>query len=245
MWASSFAFLSQQPATASGFSPSFILPSLFLSGDSVSTLSLLKLRIRLILDVRVESPLRKQYAEAANDILMLDVEYCQGYKAPTLTAKASKVLSSNEEAVELLRKLVLDTELLEGPRFLVISIPANDHEKFQIAKYFDPTSQFIDVAIQNGSAVLVHCAAGVSRSPTIVAAFLCRRFRMDSDSVLSFLRKRRPMVCPNTGFVDQLRTWSLQQMHDFSEVSVSEPVVEVPFEIFEQRTQERIEKFSC
>jgi protein-tyrosine phosphatase len=210
MWSGTpLEILQRQRPTTLGLSPSFILPSLFLSGDSVSAVALQRQGVRLIIDARVESPLRQVCAPPSADVLMLDTEFRQGYKYPQLTSQKVSVLTSMENAKILLRELILDTENLEGTRFVVFSFPAHDHESFQIIKYFEASSAIIDFALGLGAGVLVHCAAGVSRSPSIIAAFLCQKFKIQSEAAIALLRQKRPMVNPNAGCRDQLQKWSL------------------------------------
>jgi hypothetical protein len=56
-------------------------------------------------------------------------------------------------------------------------------------------------------AVVVHCLAGISRSSTIVAAYLMKRSRTSADGAVAFLTEARPVVQPNTGFLAQLSVW--------------------------------------
>jgi protein-tyrosine phosphatase len=55
--------------------------------------------------------------------------------------------------------------------------------------------------------VLVHCQAGVSRSVTIVAAYLMKENRIDYVSSLDLIRSKRPQICPNKGFLKQLKQY--------------------------------------
>lgn len=64
---------------------------------------------------------------------------------------------------------------------------------------------FIHEALQRGGRCLVHCAAGVSRSATIVLAFLLLHGeRMDLRSALVHLHRCRPAIWPNDGFMSAL-----------------------------------------
>lgn len=53
--------------------------------------------------------------------------------------------------------------------------------------------------------VLVHCAAGVSRSGAMVVAYLMYTYDLDVDEALARVRKARPCVRPNNSFARQLR----------------------------------------
>ncbi|CAK9780791.1 unnamed protein product [Cutaneotrichosporon oleaginosum] len=58
-------------------------------------------------------------------------------------------------------------------------------------------------------AVLVHCQAGMSRSATVVAAYLMRHRRLDPVEAVSFLREKRPVVDPSDTFWHQLGLYYL------------------------------------
>ena len=84
--------------------------------------------------------------------------------------------------------------------------PALDSETYDLSKYFEDSFKFIDEALKNGG-VLVHCAAGISRSSAIVIAYLMKKKKWTVDEAYRFVKKRRSVICPNSGFVRQLRNY--------------------------------------
>ncbi|EFC40883.1 predicted protein [Naegleria gruberi] len=59
-------------------------------------------------------------------------------------------------------------------KYMKVEIDDNAYQ--DISKHFDATFEFISNSIENeGKAVLVHCQAGISRSSTIVIAYLMRK----------------------------------------------------------------------
>jgi protein-tyrosine phosphatase len=77
-----------------------------------------------------------------------------------------------------------------------------------ISRYFEPTAQFLDVAQQRGP-TLVHCAMGVSRSASILLYWLMTRYFEGSlQRAMSFLREKRPIINPNSGYMMQLENVS-------------------------------------
>lgn len=83
---------------------------------------------------------------------------------------------------------------------------ALDYEYYDISKHFETCCKLIDEALQKGS-VLVHCAAGVSRSATVVIAYLMRKNAWSLSQALKFVKEKRSVVFPNPGFMRQLRLW--------------------------------------
>ncbi|KLO18102.1 hypothetical protein SCHPADRAFT_867237 [Schizopora paradoxa] len=56
--------------------------------------------------------------------------------------------------------------------------------------------------------VLVHCVMGISRSATVVCAYLMATRRFSPAQALAFVRRRRPQVHPNYGFYRQLAVFA-------------------------------------
>ncbi|GAW00049.1 dual specificity [Lentinula edodes] len=56
----------------------------------------------------------------------------------------------------------------------------------------------------NGGKVLVHCVMGVSRSATVLSAYLMQSRKLNPSQALELIRTRRPCVQPNYGFLKQL-----------------------------------------
>jgi hypothetical protein len=67
--------------------------------------------------------------------------------------------------------------------------------------------KFIDRNRQAGRAVFVHCAAGNSRAPFVVAAYLMARDGSTRDDALAAIRKTRPEIHPNMAFMARLLEW--------------------------------------
>jgi len=56
--------------------------------------------------------------------------------------------------------------------------------------------------------VLVHCKYGISRSATMLIAYLMRRYHWQRDKALEYVKAKRGSVRPNRGFLEQLKLWS-------------------------------------
>ncbi|XP_062391793.1 uncharacterized protein si:dkey-175m17.7 [Sardina pilchardus] len=93
----------------------------------------------------------------------------------------------------------LDTGLVRYKR-----LPATDNSKQNLRQYFEEVFEFIEEAHQGGRGVLVHCQAGVSRSATMVIAYLMKHTLMTMTDAYKYVRGRRPVVSPNLNFMGQL-----------------------------------------
>ncbi|OAX39245.1 phosphatases II, partial [Rhizopogon vinicolor AM-OR11-026] len=80
-----------------------------------------------------------------------------------------------------------------------------DKDMSSIYTATDKANQVITDARDCGGKVLVHCVAGVSRSPTIIAAYLVVKCSMSLKDALGLLVRARPAVCPRPGFIAQLK----------------------------------------
>lgn len=88
-----------------------------------------------------------------------------------------------------------------GIQFL--GFPAFDTFNFDLSRYFHQAADFIHNAIESGGKVLVHCHAGISRSATIVAAYLMIKRHMSAQEAIRTIRVGRS-IRPNGGFLQQL-----------------------------------------
>ena len=78
----------------------------------------------------------------------------------------------------------------------------DDSIQQNIIKYFGECLNFI----KGEENILVHCAAGSSRSATIVIAYLMwKNKEMTFEKVFNYVKEKRPVVNPNLAFQDQLQ----------------------------------------
>ena len=59
------------------------------------------------------------------------------------------------------------------------------------------------------SRILVHCTMGVSRSSTIVCAYLMKSRGISVQAALDMVKEKRQGVRPNPGFIKQLGEWEV------------------------------------
>lgn len=79
----------------------------------------------------------------------------------------------------------------------------------ELAGHLPSTTSFIMDALRNPEArILVHCAEGVSRSVSVVAAYLMAQFGWTPIEALQYIRSKRRVANPNFGFIQQLHEYS-------------------------------------
>jgi protein-tyrosine phosphatase len=82
----------------------------------------------------------------------------------------------------------------------------DDDEDEKISDYFFKVHSIISKAIEENKNIVVHCAAGMSRSPTLVIAYLMIENKWKYEEAYSYVKNRRPLTEPNIGFVKQLKS---------------------------------------
>ncbi|KAG7267172.1 hypothetical protein CRUP_008993 [Coryphaenoides rupestris] len=83
-------------------------------------------------------------------------------------------------------------------------LPATDSNKQNLRQYFEEAFEFIEEAQRSGLGLLIHCQAGVSRSATMVIAYLMKHTWMTMTDAYKFVKARRPIISPNLNFMGQL-----------------------------------------
>lgn len=83
-------------------------------------------------------------------------------------------------------------------------IPVEDTEAERLLPFFHTANAFIDECREKGGCVLVHCLAGVSRSPTVVTAYIMHYLQKPWSEAYEFVKTKRPIIDPNFNFMAQL-----------------------------------------
>lgn len=83
-------------------------------------------------------------------------------------------------------------------------VHVNDDDWVTMSNYFDECIEFINNSIMKREKILVHCNRGMSRSVTMVLAYLMRIHNMSLDTALNIVQSKRSIANPNGGFRNQL-----------------------------------------
>jgi len=82
-----------------------------------------------------------------------------------------------------------------------------DRKDVDISEHFEPAFKFIEEAKESNSAVVVHCQVGISRSATIVIAYLMKTLEYTLAQAFDHVRDCRPIIKPNSGFMRVLKRY--------------------------------------
>jgi len=89
-------------------------------------------------------------------------------------------------------------------QFQYLKLDLDDTADFDISGHFDRAVSFIEEAKLSASNVLVHCQQGISRSASMVIAYLIAKENMSLKDALALVKNKRQIVNPNVGFMSHL-----------------------------------------
>jgi len=89
--------------------------------------------------------------------------------------------------------------------FDYLCVPLLDYRSEDLTPFINKVIDEIEKMRISKKKVLVHCMMGVSRSGSMVIAYLMKYRKMSYDAALKFVKRKRSKVCPNEAFEKQLR----------------------------------------
>ena len=103
-----------------------------------------------------------------------------------------------EEEIEIDRDL--------SREFTIVRYPLPDHKKNQPPLISDITNA-LDIlsSFDSNNPILVHCFAGIERSPLICAGWLIRKFGYNIYEALDYVKQSHPPACPLDYQIEVLR----------------------------------------
>ncbi|XP_021957946.1 dual specificity protein phosphatase 14 [Folsomia candida] len=85
-----------------------------------------------------------------------------------------------------------------------MKIQLDDSPYANLSYYFDRVADKVDEVRRKGGRIVIHCVAGVSRSATLIIAYLIKYKKMTLRQAYNFVKARRCCIRPNVGFFRQL-----------------------------------------
>lgn len=95
-------------------------------------------------------------------------------------------------------------------KYYMINI--NDESSANIFQFFHPSIEFIKQALNHNnenklSKILIHCQMGISRSATILVAYIMSELNVSFSIAHSIVKRARGFISINEGFINQLIEW--------------------------------------
>lgn len=142
-------------------------------------------------------------------MFMTSIDYCF---LPEIDQITDKIYLGNYDAARMKEMLKMrnithimavgkSLEALYPDEFAYLVVPVMDRKNENIAFYFKQCFEFID----NAEKIYIHCQAGVSRSATVVIAYLMWKMKMKYRDAHKYVLTKRRIISPNEGFVKQLK----------------------------------------
>ena len=104
----------------------------------------------------------------------------------------------------------------DGFKHKTIAIMDVSHQN--IIQYFGECIYFI----KGNENILVHCSGGISRSATIVIAYIMWKNKMKYEEAFQYVKNKRSVVWPNPGFKEQLKIFEkllITNNYDISKIN--------------------------
>lgn len=95
--------------------------------------------------------------------------------------------------------------MIEGVTYK--NIPILDSWNQNLIQHFESAFEFIDMAKENNGIVLIHCVAGISRSPSITIAYIMKEKGWSLSRAYAFVKDKRPSISPNLDFIGELQLY--------------------------------------
>ncbi|XP_028988770.1 dual specificity protein phosphatase 22-B isoform X1 [Betta splendens] len=96
-----------------------------------------------------------------------------------------------------------------------LCITAADLPTQNLTQHFKQSIMFMHESRLKGEGCLVHCLAGVSRSVTLVVAYIMTVTGLGWQQALAAVKAARPCAGPNVGFQQQLQDFEATQAAEF------------------------------
>lgn len=88
-----------------------------------------------------------------------------------------------------------------------LRVDVNDEPSANLLLWFDSVAERIEVELSKDRSVYVHCQMGISRSSSLILAYLIKYHNITREEAYKFTKEKRPKIEPNVGFYQQLKTY--------------------------------------
>ncbi|MGQ0605430.1 MAG: dual specificity protein phosphatase 23 [Candidatus Nitrosotenuis sp.] len=112
-----------------------------------------------------------------------------GSGMPTTLEEINWIKNQGVKSIVTMTEYGLPATWIDGIEYL--HVPTEDLSAPDIDK-IDSTVNYIAERIKSGEPVMVHCAAGIGRTGTILACYLIKYQKMSAKEAIAKIRKERP-----------------------------------------------------
>ncbi|XP_041029828.1 protein phosphatase Slingshot homolog 3-like [Carcharodon carcharias] len=189
--------------------------------------------IRTALELHMKQELKEYKGFIDNEMLLVLAQMDKPSKIFDYLYLGSEWNASNLEELEqngvgYVLNVTREIDNFFPARFEYLNIRVYDEEGTDLLSQWEQSYRFILSARSSGSRCLVHCKMGVSRSASTVMAYAMKEYDWDLEQAYAYVKERRRVVKPNSGFLNQLRIYqgilnASKQRHNFLWRSCSEP----------------------
>ena len=93
-------------------------------------------------------------------------------------------------------------DLPDSINWTIISV--RDEEEEHLYDHFEAAINMIETVLKSGGRILVHCVGGISRSPTVIIAYVMWKLGLRLTAAIEYVRARRSYIDPNWTFYGDL-----------------------------------------
>lgn len=101
-------------------------------------------------------------------------------------------------------------QLINIQTYMCLNCSDDIHYKI-LDNHFSYVYEMIDMSLEKGSNVLIHCQCGINRSVTLAIAYICMKTRCSIEKAIIDVFRVRPCILSNKGFRNQLFDWAAEQ----------------------------------
>jgi dual specificity phosphatase 12 len=99
----------------------------------------------------------------------------------------------------------LDTPFIKNEKYTYKIYEIQDFPKQSIKQHFPDHFEWVNEMRAQNKKILMHCAAGISRSASFMVAYFMKLNQLPYHQALQFVKEKRKYISPNSGFRQQLK----------------------------------------
>lgn len=117
------------------------------------------------------------------------------------------ITSIQEQNINSVLSLTNHDDYVNWSKYGILYVQVRfDDGNLPTIEQMDYCLSYIRWNMNQGNKTLVHCDAGISRSSFVVAYYMIKRYAMKVDDAIGFIRSKRPIIDPYSGYIHMLRS---------------------------------------